>query len=136
MPSFVWNYFEKIGLKNARCKVDSCNKLLKLHGTKALIKHLEALHGISNPDKKTIKQTQDSGEPAQASTSRFAKDYPKDYLQSCRVCGNKDMYLNLFYNINKELLKNLTKIVEFEVKFILLTLEKKNFLKCFESLFR
>ena len=117
MPSFVWDYFEKIGTSNALCKIEPCNKILKVNGTKGLITHLACKHGISNPDKKTIKQTQDSGEPAQALKPAQATAPKVRDLKACRVCGNSDMYTNLFYNINKELLKNLTKIVEFEVKF-------------------
>lgn len=33
----------------------------------------------------------------------------------CRVCARHDNYMNLFYNINKELLKNLKILVQSEV---------------------
>lgn len=41
-----------------------------------------------------------------------------ELLCSCRVCGKPDKYANLFYNINKELLKNLSSLIQVEVSFI------------------
>lgn len=36
-------------------------------------------------------------------------------LQNCRVCDKPEDYANLFYNINRELLSNLTSLVQTEV---------------------
>lgn len=38
-----------------------------------------------------------------------------ELLCKCRVCGKPDSYTNLFYNINKELLKNLISLLQAEV---------------------
>lgn len=37
-------------------------------------------------------------------------------LLTCRVCNKSDNYANLFYNINRELLKNLDSLLVVEVK--------------------
>lgn len=50
MVSFVWDYFEKQDLVNARCK--TCRNLIKYgKGTLPLIEHLK-LHNIHRPDLK------------------------------------------------------------------------------------
>lgn len=38
-------------------------------------------------------------------------------LNGCRVCSKPDKYMNLFYNINKELLRNLNVLLQSEVYF-------------------
>lgn len=41
----------------------------------------------------------------------------KVLLQSCRVCAKPDEYANLFYNINRELLRNLKYLVQADVNY-------------------
>lgn len=38
-----------------------------------------------------------------------------EILCKCRVCGKKENYTNLFFTLNKELLKNLSAMVQDEV---------------------
>lgn len=47
MPSFVWEYFEKLNYEQAQCSQKDCGKIiLYRNGTKGMIGHLKSIHNI------------------------------------------------------------------------------------------
>lgn len=58
MPSVVWNYFDKLDLSKARCKIEGCSAVLTyLKGMSGLNYHLKSQHGIEKQNESLKRPT-------------------------------------------------------------------------------
>lgn len=79
MPSFVWDFFEKIDLQSARCNEKCCKRVFKWKkGTAAMIQHLKNDHNIT--EGKSFKRPATSHD--ECSSSKRQKNLPEYFKQS------------------------------------------------------
>lgn len=81
MPSFVWNYFEKVSIENARCSSEGCKKIFKwIKGIAALANHLKNEHNIVEQSSKRNSASK-SEEPTPKRQKNLLECFKKSTLE-------------------------------------------------------